>query len=211
MEEFLCSFTGGFQGSPQLSSRPWCPRIHRLLSKLGEHSTKLEVRNVSNWCVSSALVERCTQRTRTAGCNHGRLAGKLCDSKTLGELRDATNDTHTNSMYLATYKADPASYNPDNKKGGGYWLFDQVMPAAAPFNGTATYAAEIGNSKATTDVQLQRSLGLSTLTSASEQARQGRAGLNRATPVNTPTASNGDLLGYSPLSFQCSSLRPSGY
>lgn len=122
--------------------------------------------------------------------------GKLCDSKTLGELRDATNDTHTNSMYLATYRADPASYNPDNKKGGGYWLHDQVMPAAAPFNGTATYAAEIGNSSATADVQLQRSLGLNALTSASEQARQGRAGLNRTTPVNTPIASNGDLLGY---------------
>lgn len=98
-------------------------------------------------------------------------------------------------MYLATYKADPASYNPDNKKGGGYWLFDQVMPAAAPFNGTSTYTAEVGNASATADIQLQRSLGLNSLTSASEQARQGRAGQSRVAPVKTPITSNGDLLG----------------
>lgn len=124
------------------------------------------------------------------------VSGKLCDSKTLGELRDATNDTHTHSMYLSAYKADPASYNPDNKKGGGYWLFDQKMPAAAPFNGTTTYTAELGDACATADVQLQSSLGLNSLTSASEQACQGRAGANRTTPVHNPTTSNGDLLGY---------------
>lgn len=98
-------------------------------------------------------------------------------------------------MYLSAYKADPASYNPNNKVGGGYWLHDQKMPAAAHFNGTSTYTAQLDNASATADAQLQRSLGLNALTSTSEQARQGRAGANRTAPVNTPTASNGDLLG----------------
>lgn len=100
-------------------------------------------------------------------------------------------------MYLATYTADPASYDPDNKKGGGYWLHDQKIPAEAPFNASTTSEAELGNAAATKDAQLKRSLGLSCLTATSEQARQGRAGqLNRTTPVNVPAASNGDLVGY---------------
>jgi hypothetical protein len=99
-------------------------------------------------------------------------------------------------MYMSAYKADPASYNPDNRKGGGYWLFDQRIPEATPSKGTSTYAAELGSAKSTADVQLQRSLGLNILTSQSEQARQGWAGMNRTTPVHVPTTSTGDLLGW---------------
>jgi hypothetical protein len=155
---------------------------------------------MSHWCVASALtVQNATTQMQVRFWLN--FPGKLCDSKNLGELRDATNDTHTHSMYLSAYKADPASYNPDNKKGGGYWLFDQKMPEAVPLNGTTTYAAELGNASATSDAQLQRSLGLNVLTSPSEQARQGKAGSLRTTAVNTPMASNGNLLGYVFLSL----------
>ena len=146
------------------------------------------------------LVKRCFQSAERKGPyaeSESYSAGKVCDSDTAAAIRDITDDTHTKTTYVKSYQADPKSYNPDNKKGGGYWLYDRTVTETVPLNADTTYKKEICDAPATTHAQLKRTDDLRVTLSSYEQARrQNEAGTLSTTGKNGIKTASGDTLGY---------------
>lgn len=66
-------------------------------------------------------------------------AGKACDSVTRAALASAVDSTNSKSVSHTQFTAKAEDYNPDNKHGGGYWLFERTIGHSSPMTAASTY------------------------------------------------------------------------
>jgi hypothetical protein len=146
---------------------------------------------------------RCKQnhtwhKLSTSTKNHSFCrAGKLCDFRRKQELCDALDNSRQVSQYCAQYTTLPSHDNLDNRKGGGYWLFERQAATSAPLRGQSTYATDICAATDAASKALAPTEGLKVTVIQYEQARRrAKATGGPERGVQVPITSKGDVVGY---------------
>lgn len=128
--------------------------------------------------------------------NTAHRAGKHCDSAARAALAGAVGDTNARSMSHTQFTANPRDYNPDNKHGGGYWLFERQIGNSSPMTAKSTYAAETCAAAVNAATQIEPTKGLRCTLTGYEQARaQNLSGALEAAGAEKTTRV-GDMIGY---------------